>query len=67
MRAMSPFTMRPIGWVRSPVRQPLDDCWAGVESRIELDEAQFTAESLRGLDEFSHRAARCTKRNGRAS
>ena len=23
---MSPFTLRPIGWVRSPVRELLDDC-----------------------------------------
>src|SRR5258708_7637935 len=51
---MSPFALRPIGWVRSPVCEPLDDCWGGVESRSELDETQFTAESLRGLDEFSH-------------
>jgi tRNA-Thr(GGU) m(6)t(6)A37 methyltransferase TsaA len=51
---MQVFTMRPIGWVRSPIREVLDDCWGGVESCVELDETQFSADSLQGLEEFSH-------------
>jgi tRNA (adenine37-N6)-methyltransferase len=32
----------------------MDDIWGNVISRIELDPAQFSAEALAGLDEFSH-------------
>ena len=40
--------------VRSPVKEPKDDCWAGLVSVIELDPHQFTSESTAGLDQFSH-------------
>ena len=46
--------MTPIATVRSPIREAIDDVWGGVECRIELDAARFTAESLMGLDQFSH-------------
>jgi tRNA-Thr(GGU) m(6)t(6)A37 methyltransferase TsaA len=46
--------MRPIGVVRSAVKQPSDDCWAGLISTIELDPDQFTVESTAGLEHFSH-------------
>ena len=51
---MSPITLTPIGTVRSPVHEPLDDVWGGVQSRIELDPALCPPECLAGLDEFSH-------------
>jgi tRNA (adenine37-N6)-methyltransferase len=46
--------VHPIGIVRSPVKEPKDDCWAGLVSVIELDPHQFTSESTAGLDQFSH-------------
>jgi tRNA-Thr(GGU) m(6)t(6)A37 methyltransferase TsaA len=48
------YLLRPIGVVRSAVKQPSDDCWAGLISTIELDSDQFTPESAAGLDQFSH-------------
>ena len=50
----SSFTVDPIAWVRSPIATPADDCWRGTIATIELDTARFTADSLAGLDEFSH-------------
>ena len=44
----------PIGIVRSSVRDIADDIWGGVICRIELDASRFTADSLIGLDEYSH-------------
>ena len=52
-RAMT-IDMQPIGWVRSDFKEPVDDCWAGTVVAIELDTSIYTAESLRGLSEFSH-------------
>lgn len=46
--------LNPIGVVSSPVKQPVDDVWGGVTSRIDLDASRFTADSLRGLADFSH-------------
>ncbi|MGA2520300.1 MAG: SAM-dependent methyltransferase [Acidimicrobiales bacterium] len=46
--------LRPIGWVRSSRAETVDDDWDSVTSAIDLDDGQFTAESLRGLDAFSH-------------
>jgi len=48
------YSVRPIGVIRSSVKQPCDDCWAGLISNIELDADQFTSESTAGLDQFSH-------------
>ena len=48
------FKLRPIGVVRSSVKQPGENCWTGLISVIELDPQQFTAASTAGLDQFSH-------------
>jgi tRNA-Thr(GGU) m(6)t(6)A37 methyltransferase TsaA len=48
------YTVRPIGFVRSAIDKPADDCWAGLISVIELDPQQFTADSTIGLADFSH-------------
>ena len=52
--ATQAYTIRPIGIVRSSVKQPGDDCWANLVSVIELDPKHFTSESTAGLAEFSH-------------
>jgi tRNA (adenine37-N6)-methyltransferase len=46
--------MTPIGTVRSTRTAMEDDHWDSTTSAIELDAAQFTPESLAGLDAFSH-------------
>lgn len=46
------FTVRPIGFVRSPVKDPVDHGWGLVESQIELLPA--LRPGLRGLGDFSH-------------
>lgn len=46
--------LRPIGWVRGGRVEPVDDGWDAEECEIELDAARFPAESLAGLDDFSH-------------
>ena len=48
------IVLRAIGTVRSERGQPTDDGWDRIEARIDLDPAQFTAESAAGLGEFSH-------------
>src|SRR2546428_13970021 len=50
----SHFTFTAVGIVHSPIREPLDDVWGGVTSRIELDSSRFAPDCLKGLDEFSH-------------
>lgn len=54
MATHATYTVRPIGIVSSTVKQPDDDCWAGLISVIELDPQQFAAESTIGLEQFSH-------------
>lgn len=49
-----PVRLAPVGVVRSEIRELGDDCWAGSVAVIELDQLRFSAESTRGLDEFSH-------------
>ena len=51
---MLTFSMQPIGFVRSPRMEPIDDDWGAVVSRVALDHERFTADSLRGLEQFSH-------------
>lgn len=46
--------MKPVGWVRAARHEPIDDNWDSVESRIELDPAQFTADATASLGDFSH-------------
>jgi tRNA (adenine37-N6)-methyltransferase len=46
--------MVPIGWVACPRTEPIDDNWGEVVSGVHLDGERFAADSLKGLDEFSH-------------
>ena len=48
------YTVRPIGFVRSPIQQPADDCWAGLIATVELDPQQCKPDCTPGLDQFSH-------------
>jgi tRNA-Thr(GGU) m(6)t(6)A37 methyltransferase TsaA len=47
-------TLRPIGYVRSARDEAIDDDWDKIETRIELDPAQFTPAATASLDQFSH-------------
>jgi len=49
-----PIVLRPIGFVRSPIKQIADDCWGGVISTIELDASWFPPDCTSGLAEYSH-------------
>lgn len=48
------IAMEPIGHVRGGRVAAVDDDWGGSRARIELDGARFTAESLAGLEAFTH-------------
>jgi tRNA (adenine37-N6)-methyltransferase len=48
------FRMQPIGWVRSPRTEAIDDDWGDLLARVELDGTRFAAGAVRGIDEFSH-------------
>ncbi len=48
------FAMTPVGWVFGGREKPFDDDWDDVESIIRIDPAQFDADALAGLREFSH-------------
>ena len=50
----SEISLRPIGFVHSPLNQVIDDIFGGVRCRIELDDSQFSPDCLAGLDQFSH-------------
>jgi tRNA-Thr(GGU) m(6)t(6)A37 methyltransferase TsaA len=52
--ANTPIVLRPIGFVRSPVKEIADDCWGGVVSTIELDGSQFSPDCTLGLADYSH-------------
>lgn len=51
---MQVISLTPIGKVCSARSEPQDDDWDSVPGRIELDAAQFSAECLAGLADFSH-------------
>lgn len=51
---MEPITIHPIGVVRSPVREPMDDIWGGLVSTIELDPEVVRVEATVGLEDYSH-------------
>ena len=51
---MTTFTMEPIGRVESARVEPIDDDRGQIAATVHLDETRFTADSLRGLAEFSH-------------
>jgi tRNA-Thr(GGU) m(6)t(6)A37 methyltransferase TsaA len=46
------MVLRPIGFVQSPVTEPVDENWGSIVSRIRLTEPW--GRGLKGLDEFSH-------------
>ena len=48
------YLVTPIGFVRSPRLEVVDDHWGGMRSTIELDADRFGPEALVGLDGFSH-------------
>jgi tRNA (Thr-GGU) A37 N-methylase len=53
MNTMQRYEVQPIGVVRSPVRDRVDDVWGDVVSTIELDE-RFEADAFAGLSDFWH-------------
>jgi tRNA-Thr(GGU) m(6)t(6)A37 methyltransferase TsaA len=48
------YPMTPIGWVHSSRDEAIDDDWESVTATITLDPDRFRADSLAGLEEFSH-------------
>ncbi len=46
------MTIEPIGIVRSPVKEPIDEKWGRVIAEIELNDT--LAAGLKGIDQFSH-------------
>ena len=48
------IVLKPIGVVRSPIKEVADDCWGGVAATVALDPPLFGPESTQGLDQFSH-------------
>jgi tRNA-Thr(GGU) m(6)t(6)A37 methyltransferase TsaA len=48
------IALKPVGVVRSSRTSVADDNWDAETARVELDSAQFAADALAGLDEFSH-------------
>jgi len=48
------IVLKPIGVVRSPVKEVADDCWGGVLATIELDPKLFRPECTLGLEQYSH-------------
>jgi tRNA-Thr(GGU) m(6)t(6)A37 methyltransferase TsaA len=49
-----PITMRPIGRVESTRDEAVDDDWDTVSTAIVLDASRVGADSVAGLEEFSH-------------
>jgi tRNA (adenine37-N6)-methyltransferase len=47
------WIVRPIGSVKSPRKEPVDDNWGEIESTIELN-SSLDSSSLDGIEEFSH-------------
>ena len=48
------YTVTPIGWVRSPRTEPIDDDWGPIESTIALDGERYGPDVVAGLSDFSH-------------
>ena len=48
------IVLQPIGVVRSPVKQVVDDCWGDVVATIDLDAQLFGPDCTLGLDLYSH-------------
>ena len=54
MNQQENIVLKPIGIVRSPIKEVADDCWGGVLAEIELDPHLFGPECTLGLDQYSH-------------
>ena len=54
MNQQENIVLKPLGIVRSPIKEVADDCWGGVLSTIELDPELFGPECTLGLDQYSH-------------
>src|SRR6266567_8712054 len=54
MKQQENIVLKPIGNVRSPIKEVADDCWGGVLATIELDPELFGPECTLGLDQYSH-------------
>jgi tRNA (Thr-GGU) A37 N-methylase len=52
----APLTVEsaPVGTVRAPRSEPIDDDWGAIESTIELDANRFGSEAVEGIGAFSH-------------
>ena len=48
------IVLKPIGVVRSPIKEVADDCWGGVVATVALDPLLLGPESTQALDQFSH-------------
>ena len=48
------ISLEPIGFVRGGRAEPIDDHWGDVQACIEIDDRQFTVDSLKELTSFSH-------------
>jgi len=48
------IAMEPVGHVRGGRTAAIDDDWGKSRARIELDAARFSADSLAGLEAFTH-------------
>lgn len=51
---MENILFKPIGKVHSTRTTAIDDQWDSEESSVQLDTTQFNADSLKGLESFSH-------------
>jgi tRNA-Thr(GGU) m(6)t(6)A37 methyltransferase TsaA len=51
---MNAITMMPVGSVHSSRTKAVDDNWDREQVYVELDASRFSAESLMGLESFSH-------------
>jgi tRNA-Thr(GGU) m(6)t(6)A37 methyltransferase TsaA len=54
MRMTEQIVVEPVGFIRAPRAEVVDDRWGGMVSTIELDARRFGPEALAGLDGFSH-------------
>src|SRR5580692_11622963 len=48
------ISLKPIAFVRGGRSEPIDDAWDDVRAVIAFDSAQFGAEAVAGLSDFSH-------------
>jgi tRNA-Thr(GGU) m(6)t(6)A37 methyltransferase TsaA len=54
VEVVTEIVLSPVGVVRSPIENPVDDVWGGVMAVIELDAGAVGPQASKGLEEFSH-------------